>query len=77
MSMHELLAVSKIVFYSLLMIVILVTMTLALLSILNDDLVFGDGTIEMKKGKLIGIFMKLGFCGVVMVGYIIMMIMIR
>lgn len=76
-TMHELLTVSKIVFYSLLMIVILVIMTLALLSILSEDIRFGEGTIELRKGSLISILMKLALCGITMAGYLIMMVLIR
>ncbi len=75
--MHELLAFAKVVTLSLIMLIILIALTLALLSILNDDVVFGDGTIELKEGKWVNILMKLGFCGVVMIGYVIFMIVIR
>ena len=52
-------------------------MTLSMLSILNDDLVFGEGTIELKRGRLFKIFLKLAYCGITFVGYFIMMVLIR
>ncbi len=75
--MHELIVFAKVVTLSLIMLAILIALTLALLSILNDDIVFGDGTIELREGKLVNILMKLAFCGFVMIGYVIFMILIR
>ncbi len=75
--MHELIAFAKVVSLALIMLAILIALTLALLSILNDDMVFNDSIIELKEGKLVNVFMKLAFCGVVMIGYIIFMIVIR
>ena len=75
--MYELFTVGKIVFYALLMILILVVMTLALLSILNDDMEFGEGTINLRRGRVPWIVLKLGLCGLVVVGYIVMMVLIR
>jgi hypothetical protein len=75
--MHELIAFAKVVSLALIMLIILIALTLALLSILNDDMVFGDGVIELKEGKLVNILMKLAFCGVVMIGYVIFMVVIR
>jgi hypothetical protein len=75
--MHEVVAVSKVVIYALSMVAILVVMSVALLSILNDDMAFTENTIEIKKGKLGKVAMKLAVCGVAMVAYIVMMIIIR
>lgn len=75
--MHEVVAFLKIVLYSLLMVSILVVMTLSLLSIVNDDMEFGEGSVSIRKGRIFNILMKLGFCGIVWVGYVIMMIQIR
>ncbi len=75
--MHELLSVFKIVFYALLMVSILLIMTVALLSILSDDMAFSPETIEVKKGRLLNIFLKLCLCGVTMAGYVVMMVKIR
>jgi hypothetical protein len=75
--MHELMAFVKIFSYGLFMILILLVMTTSLLSILNDDMKFGEGTIELRKGRLINIFMKLSLCGVTFIGYFIMMVLIR
>lgn len=75
--MHELVSVVKIVIYSLLMISIILIMTVALLSILSDDMVFSQDTIEIRQGKLLNIFLKLCLCGVTMAGYVVMMIEIR
>ncbi len=75
--MHELMAFVKIFSYGLLIILILLVMTISLLSILNDDMKFGEGTIELRKGRLFNIFMKLSLCGITFVGYFIMMVLIR
>lgn len=75
--MHELVSVIKIVIYSLLMVSIILIMTVALLSILSDDMVFSQDTIEIRQGKLLNIMLKLCLCGVTMVGYVVMMIEIR
>ncbi|MEK6775512.1 MAG: hypothetical protein AABY87_01365 [bacterium] len=75
--MHELVSVIKIVIYSLLMVSIILIMTVALLSILSDDMVFSQETIEIRQGKLLNIMLKLCLCGVTMVGYVVMMIEIR
>ena len=75
--MHEVIAVSKVVIYALSLVTILVVMTIALLSILNDDMVFTESTIEIRKGTLGKIAMKLAICGVAMVAYIVMMIIMR
>jgi len=75
--MHEVVAVAKVVIYALSLIGILVVMTIALLGILNDDLVFTESTVEIRKGTLGKIAMKLAICGVAMVAYIVMMIIMR
>ncbi len=75
--MHELIVFAKVVSLALIMLTILIALTLALLSILNDDMVFKDNIIELKEGKLVNILMKLAFCGVVMMGYVIFMIVNR
>ena len=75
--MHEVVAVAKVVIYALSLITILVVMTIALLSILNDDMIFTEGTIEIRKGTLGKIAMKLAICGVAMVAYIILMLIMR
>lgn len=75
--MHELISVIKIVIYSLLMVSIILIMTVALLSILSDDMVFSQETIEIRQGKLLNIMLKLCLCGVTMLGYVVMMIEIR
>ena len=75
--MHELLSVFKIVFYALLMVSILLTMSISLLSILNDDMVFSTEMIEIKQGRLLKILLKLCLCGVIMAGYVVMMVKIR
>ena len=75
--LYEIVTVGKIVFYALLMLLILVIMTLALLSIINDDMEFGEGTISLKPGRIPRILVKLGLCGAVLAGYIVMMVLIR
>jgi hypothetical protein len=75
--MHELIAFVKIVSLALLMILILLVMTISLLSIMSDDMKFGKGTIELRKGRIVNIMMKLGICGVTFIGYFVMMVLIR
>ncbi len=75
--MYELLSLSKVVFYSLLMILILVVMSLSLLSILSEDMDFTEETITFRKGRGVRIFWKLLLCGFVLAGYFLMMVWIR
>jgi len=75
--MYEIISVLKVVFYSLVLITILVTMTLSLLSILNEDMIFTSEVVEMRKGRLFNIMKKLALCGVAFVFYFIMMVLIR
>jgi hypothetical protein len=75
--LYELISVFKVVFYALILITILVVMTLSLLSILNEDMIFTSEVIEFKKGRFFGIIKKLVFCGIAFVCYYIMMVLIR
>lgn len=75
--MSEIVSVLKVVFYSLILITVLVTMTMSLLSILNEDMYFSSEVVEIRKGRLFNIMKKLALCGVAFVCYLIMMVLIR